>query len=245
MLRANVPKVVALMGKAQRSLDVGGWHKPLNAATHVLDVSPYETRCRLAATDPRNAERFTRDTWIRMDICGRTPWPFPDRYFDFACCSHVLEDIRDPIWVVSELSRVAQAGYIETPTPASEILAGHWPFRPAVIGQLHHRWFVEFPSNDQIVFRMKPHDLLSTGLCVSYWDPFYRRDSDRLSHGIFWEKTISATEAIFDLHAAIGQYLPRARSLIHFDPLDRILSKFKPAPAKSYTPEQTAHLPYS
>ena len=64
MLQANIPKVVALMGKAQRSLDVGGWHKPLNAATHVLDISPYETRCRLAATDPRNAERFTKDTWI-------------------------------------------------------------------------------------------------------------------------------------------------------------------------------------
>jgi SAM-dependent methyltransferase len=41
--------------------------------------------------------------------------PFKDKAFDFVVAFHVLEHIADPAAFLSELQRVARAGYIETP----------------------------------------------------------------------------------------------------------------------------------
>jgi SAM-dependent methyltransferase len=42
--------------------------------------------------------------------------PFKDKAFDFVIAFHVLEHSRDPAAFLSELERVAKAGYIETPS---------------------------------------------------------------------------------------------------------------------------------
>src|SRR6185503_6555600 len=44
--------------------------------------------------------------------------PFADQAFDFVICSHVLEHVEQPDRVISELTRVAKAGYIEVPSAA-------------------------------------------------------------------------------------------------------------------------------
>jgi len=116
MDEGNIPRVIKEMAQATHSLDIGGWYRPLRSATHVLDINPFETRLQHAAYDPRLPERHGPETWLQRDICDHTPWPYPDKFFDFAVCSHVLEDIRDPIWVVSEMTRVSKAGYVETPS---------------------------------------------------------------------------------------------------------------------------------
>ena len=41
--------------------------------------------------------------------------PFKDNAFDFVIAAHVLEHTSDPASFLSELQRVARAGYIETP----------------------------------------------------------------------------------------------------------------------------------
>ena len=71
-----------------------------------------------------HAGHFTAATWIRQDICGGR-WPFDDHFFDFAICSHTLEDVRDPLHVCAELMRVAKAGYIEVPSRVKETCLGH------------------------------------------------------------------------------------------------------------------------
>src|SRR5437870_11794806 len=93
-------------------LDIGAWGKPFTRADWVLDYMPYETR-GLYGKDGEDPERFTADTWVIWDICDRRPFPFSDKQFDFVICSHTLEDIRDPVWVCSELNRIGKAGYIE------------------------------------------------------------------------------------------------------------------------------------
>jgi hypothetical protein len=60
-------------------------------------------------------EWFGRGTWIQRDICDREPFLFKDKEIDFVVCSQTLEDVRDPLWVCSEMIRVAKAGYIEVP----------------------------------------------------------------------------------------------------------------------------------
>lgn len=149
ILRSNLPKLREFGGRSARVLDAGGWYRPFNLATHVIDLNPYDSRRVDDALDPEDDERFTADTWIVQDVCN-SPWPFPDKTFDFVVCSHLLEDVRDPITVCRELCRVGKAGYIETPSRIREIfskekhffakyLLGNFP----EIGFHHHRWFVE------------------------------------------------------------------------------------------------------
>src|SRR6059058_5140858 len=113
---------------------------------------PYETRGLYGYEQgDRGAERFSADTWVVRDMCAREPWPFADKQFDFAICSHTLEDIRDPIWVCQELQRVAQAGYIEVPSRVEEQargVQGDW------VGWGHHHWLIDIDEGSiQFVFK--------------------------------------------------------------------------------------------
>ena len=120
-------------------LDVGGWVKPLTRADWVIDIMPYETR-GMQGRDGGGREHFSAETWVQRDICDRDRWPFADGQFDFAVCSHTLEDVRDPVWVCTELTRVARAGYIEVPSRLDEqtyYRQGPW------VGWGHHHWLVD------------------------------------------------------------------------------------------------------
>ena len=149
ILRSNLPRLRECAFAAGRVLDVGGWYCPFNLATHVIDLMPYETRRSFDALDPGDAERFSAATWTVADVCA-PPWPFADKSFDFVICSHLLEDVRDPIAVCGELNRVARAGYVETPSRLREIFSKERLFGLRAlggslpeIGFYHHRWFVE------------------------------------------------------------------------------------------------------
>ena len=140
MLPSALARINALPEEAL-VLDVGAWGAPLHRADHVLDVRPYATRGVLGSFGP-GPERFSEQTWHLADICDRAPWPFADDTFDFAVCVTTLEDVRDPIGVCRELSRVARAGYVEVPTVEAELIynvEGTGPF----LGHEHHRWFCD------------------------------------------------------------------------------------------------------
>ena len=149
ILRSNLPRLREISKAAPRVLDVGGWYQPFNLATHVIDKQPYQTRRVWEALDPDDAERFSAGTWTVQDVCDSS-WPFPEKYFDFAVCSHLLEDVRDPLAVCRELCRVAKSGYIETPSRLREIYSKQrWFTLKSLFGSIpeigfsHHRWFVE------------------------------------------------------------------------------------------------------
>lgn len=84
---------------------------------------------------------------------GVSPGRFTTTSFDFAVCSHTLEDVRDPIWVCSELNRIARAGYIEVPSRLDEQtlwIQGPW------VGWGHHHWFIDI-EDDRLDFVFKTH----------------------------------------------------------------------------------------
>jgi len=216
ILRGNLPQVIRRALAGERVLDVGGWYLPLNAATHVLDLNPYETRGQ--PLDPENAPRFSAATWRVQDACV-PPWPWPDKFFDFSFCSHLLEDVRDPIAVVRELSRVAKAGYLETPSRAREIFAkGRWAGlaarvgRPPEVGFYHHRWFVEADGN-HLRFLAKTSEILR--------DPRYyitrsalgrKMREEESGFGLFWEGAITAEETIIIEMADVQRNLREFRA---------------------------------
>lgn len=192
MLAASVERILGLVGDDSRVLDVGAWARPFRRADVVLDLMPYETRGMLGFQGPE-VERFTADTWVIHDICTREPWPFRDKEFDFAICSHTLEDVRDPIWVCSELVRVAKAGYIETPSRLEEQSYG---FQGPWVGWGHHHWLVETDDN-RVRFTFKHH--VMHGRDSDHFPPGFR---DRLSeaervNAFFWKDDFTYEEQVF------------------------------------------------
>ena len=154
MLEESLGRLVARLGDEDRVLDVGGWARPLTRADWVLDLMPYETRGMLGR-DGEGEDRFGPDTWVTRDVCDREPWPFEDGAFDFAVCSHTLEDLRDPVWVCSELQRVARAGYVEVPSRLEE---QSWNVQGPWVGWGHHHWLVDV-EDGAVSFVFKPHIL--------------------------------------------------------------------------------------
>jgi SAM-dependent methyltransferase len=199
---SNLPRLRQRAAAAARVLDVRGWYRPFNLATHVIDLQPYETRRRHDALDPEDAERFDAARWTVADICAG-PWPYPDGFFDFAVCSHVLEDVRDPIAVCRELCRVARAGYVETPSRLREIFAKRrrlgWRLAGAPeIGFYHHRWFVE-AAGSHLRFTAKTAALAEDRRHYLTRHDLGRRLTEAESGlALFWEGGFTAEEVFAD-----------------------------------------------
>src|SRR5205807_366128 len=135
-----------------------GGTSPFPRADHVLDAVPFEKRASLGEIDLAGVRRYSKETWHQFDLCEHRPWPFQDGFFDFAVCSHLLEDVRDPIWICHELCRVAKAGYVEVPSRVVEQSLG--VEHPCYAGYHHHRWLISKNGKD-LEFRLKPHCLHS------------------------------------------------------------------------------------
>jgi len=231
VLGASVERIMGLLGNESRVLDVGGGARPFRRADVVLDLMPYESRGELGAEGP-GAERFTADTWVQHDICAREPWPFGDKEFDFAICSQTLEDVRDPIWVCSELVRVAKAGYIETPSRLEEQsfgIQGPW------VGWGHHHWLVE-TEDDRVRFIFKHH--VVHGRASAYFPVGF---GDRLSdaervNAFFWKDGFSYEERMF-FDDSLDGYLD---SFVSSELARRGLSR--PAPARPSLPRRAIDL---
>ncbi|MBY0369214.1 class I SAM-dependent methyltransferase [bacterium] len=194
MKQENLKALQGLLKPTDLVLDVGGWHSPMNRADWMIDIMPYESRNRQGAIRLGDeAERFSEQTYVQRDICGPDPWPFEDKQFDFAICSHTLEDIRDPIFVCRELNRVAKAGYIEVPSRLVESTRG--VERPFFCGYYHHRWLCEIDEN-RIEFLFKPA-MIHAYRQFHFRKPFYRKINPTLDASwLFWKNSFQYRERV-------------------------------------------------
>ena len=187
MLEAARRRILDTVPDDALVLDVGGWAVPFPRADWMLDLGAYATRGEWGYDGDRAAERFTDQTWVQRDICAREPWPFADDQFDFAICSHTLEDVRDPVWVCSELSRVAKAGYVEAPSRLQE---QSWGVQGELAGWSHHHWMVEV-ADAGLEFLFKHHLVHAPG----YHLPAFPPGGEATVH-LWWEGTLRARERI-------------------------------------------------
>jgi hypothetical protein len=197
VLAASHERLLERLGEGDVVLDVGGGYSPFARADWVLDLIAHDER------RPAEGERFTRDTWVQRDACDREPWPFQDGRFDFAVCSHTLEDVRDPVWICSELQRVAKAGYIEVPSRLEEQswgVVGPWA------GWSHHRWLVDV-TEESIQFVFKPHAL--HGDETTHFPPGFHDDltPEQRVQQLWWEGRFEARELVFTEAAELDAYL--------------------------------------
>jgi hypothetical protein len=171
MLASSAKRILDTISDDARVLDVGGWGQPFARADDVIDLQPYDTRGDYGvdrAAELGERQRFSEATWVVRDICDREPWPFADREFDFVICSQTLEDVRDPVAVCDEMTRVARAGYVEVPSRLEEQT---WAIVGPLVGWSTHRWLCDV-SERSIEFVFKPHiiharasDSFPTGFC--------------------------------------------------------------------------------
>src|SRR5882724_8650295 len=193
MHEPNVRRILNLLSRSDVVLDIGGWARPFNRANYVIDAEPFETRGYYGdsmTAQGGSREFFTQATWIQRDICDRKPFPFADKQIDFAICSHTLEDIRDPLWVCSEIVRVAKRGYIEVPSRLAESSRG---VEPNQVGWSHHRWLVDI-GGDSIGFLMKYH-MIHSHWRFSLPESFLRRlpEEQRIQF-LFWDNRFEFSE---------------------------------------------------
>ena len=95
------------------------------------------------------------DTNIKMfnfDITDPNKYSEIDKYilengkFDFAICTHVLEDIMNPVFVSEQIVKIAKEGYIAFPSKYRELCRFQGQYR----GYIHHRWIFDI-KNDNII----------------------------------------------------------------------------------------------
>ena len=104
-------KVMLPIAKDARVLEVGGGDSPSPRSDVLVDF----------ALEPRErwGGRIERDDRPLVLARGEA-LPFRDKSFDYVIAFHVLEHSEHPEMFLSELQRVASAGYIETPSFWSE-----------------------------------------------------------------------------------------------------------------------------
>jgi hypothetical protein len=205
MLEASARRILETLGPDDVLLDIGGWGRPFTRANWVMDLMPYESRGRYGRDGPP-PERFTGDTWIQRDICDREPYPFGDGELAFVVCSQTLEDVRDPIWVCSEMVRIAKAGYVEVPSRLEEQSFG---FQGPWVGWGHHRWLIDVIDviDGRMEFVFKHHVL-------------HNRESDHFPAGfqqalspeqrvqtLWWEGSFEYAERVFTSAEELDPYL--------------------------------------
>ena len=207
-------------------LDVGGWAAPLNRADWVIDLQPHATRGDMGSFGP-GPERFTADTWVVRDICDREPWPFEDGQFDFSVCVTTLEDVRDPIWVCSELSRVSKAGYVEIPTVLAELIY-NVEGNGQHLGHEHHRWFVDI-NGEALEFLHKSHDIHHDWTLRVTPRMRAQMALEEELQGLFWKGELPASERVVIYEYPLDEFRARIRERFPASPAERRAKELRAA----------------
>lgn len=208
-------QICETLSETQTVVDVGGGASPFPRADFVVDAIPFNEQAKLGMIDIGITPRYCKDTWIQADLCDRTPWPIADKQFDFAVCSHLLEDVRDPIWICSELSRIAKAGYIEIPSRIIEQSLG--VEHPRYAGYYHHRWLVTVVDG-QLEFRHKPHLLHVVNDAIVTTVGVRRKINPKYSiSSLWWTDTVQCVEELEFCEASVVneliQFASKARKI--------------------------------
>lgn len=123
-----------------RVLDVGSGHNPHPRADVLLE--------RYVGADVGRGGETIDTSDPRLVVGDALDMPFEDGEFDYVIASHIAEHVDDPQQLCRELSRVARAGYIETPG---------W-FGDMLMREDYHRWRVRARGRKSLQFdEVSPH----------------------------------------------------------------------------------------
>jgi hypothetical protein len=108
---------------------------------NILEIGPGTQPFSLANNTIGCNEKINNYTELDIDV---SLLPYTDKSIDFVYSRHTLEDIQNPDFVMREILRISNSGYIETPSPLIEITKGvdvH-PHSDKFGGYIHHRYII-------------------------------------------------------------------------------------------------------
>jgi len=94
------------------------------------------------------------DSSMKLDICRWDSWSRllalveEQGKFDYAICTHTLEDIYNPFTALELLPKIAQAGYISMPSVNTEL---SYCDKDWCMGYIHHRWIFNQEDGEMLV----------------------------------------------------------------------------------------------
>lgn len=176
-----------------RVLDVGGsygnWTK--GYSTHFLDINPnLDSPLKVFIGDINDEYGWEE---VMQDVIANGK-------FDFAIASHVLEDIRNPVYVLKKLPQIAKEGYIIGPNKHFELsyvenVVERDDINPPLCGVIrsyrgfcHHRWIMSIQDMETTpVYCLFPK--LPMILCISDWE-WVNRNSELGELSFWWKDSI-------------------------------------------------------
>ncbi|MBY0384243.1 class I SAM-dependent methyltransferase [bacterium] len=141
--------------KQFRVIDIGGGVNPW--AGEVVDA--YIDIC-----NPKNSKNVFIGDINETDVWDQILKS--EQKFDFSICTHTLEDIRDPIFVLKQIMKISKSGYISFPSKHTEFSnheSHYWN------GSCHHRWVFTVKSDAKGDFLF----FMPLWPCVSYFNSYF------------------------------------------------------------------------
>lgn len=104
-------------------IDIGGAANPwcdelVNAYIDIIEVEGKKTF---------SGDIYSNELWEKIK----------KEKYDFCICTHMLEDIRDPAFIINKINENFSAGFISVPNKHTELSNIE---NPAFLGYCHHRW---------------------------------------------------------------------------------------------------------
>lgn len=129
------------------------------------------------------------DRNINIDICDEAQWArlqeIVDRQgkYDYAICTHTLEDLYNPITALNWIPRIAKAGVITMPSLTTELSRHEYGENSPWLGYIHHRWIFDQQDGKMLVIPKITYleNLLGQGMVY---------DTDRYEIRYTWENEI-------------------------------------------------------
>ena len=138
-IKQNLEYIESLIKEDANVLEIGPGTLPFSKATEFCGWT--------------NEEKSRINKYKTVDVSSEI-LPYKNNEFDFVYCRHVIEDLWNPVHALKEISRIAKAGYIETPSALCELSkdvdAGT---NVAWRGYNHHRYII---WNDNGVLNIIP-----------------------------------------------------------------------------------------
>jgi hypothetical protein len=132
-IRQEIIKAKTATTAECRVIDLGavagqGWASDLTDLVIDINANPLDSRAlALDICDP--------ETWDQLfDLVEK------QGLFDYAICTHTLEDLYDPIMALRYLPKIAKAGAISMPSLQTELCRED---DPRFLGYIHHRWLFD------------------------------------------------------------------------------------------------------
>lgn len=194
--RTKLQLKIENLPKDAKILDAGGWFKPFDYATHVVDLMPWETRGGKLQLEKLPNEKFTKETWYQINFLQENlQLPFDDKSFDFSFCSHTLEDLEQPLYLIKELIRVSKAGYIEVPSRLAEQTVAIEDGYSSNLGYFHHHYIVDQEDKNTLIFYSKADSVKnnpqSCAIPLSIYRNLTAKNPDLSIVSFFWEDEFS------------------------------------------------------